>query len=132
VREPAKSWLLGSSRPMKKTGAVTIRVPLNQHPDHGCDCTRIEIYILAVAMSSSTLSSNYIYCTSDEGERDETSCTHGVVHHALGAQVPEGVDEGQEGGRVQRLAGEVEGAQEAEGARQQRPHRNRAPMHADH
>jgi hypothetical protein len=86
-------------------------------------------------MSSSTLSSNYIhilYCTSDEGERDETCCTHGVVHHALGAQVPEGVHEGKEGGRVQRLAAEVEGAQKAEGARQQRTHRNRAAMYADH
>jgi hypothetical protein len=73
-----------------------------------------------------------LYYTCDEGEWGETSCTDCVINHALDAQVPDGVDDGQEGGRVQRLAAEVEGAQEAERARQQRPHRNRAPMHAGH
>jgi hypothetical protein len=84
-------------------------------------------------MSSTLWSDAYVlYYTCDEGEWGETSCTDGVINHALDAQVSDGVDDGQKGGRVLRLAAEVEGAQEAERARQQRPHRNRAPMHAGH
>ena len=54
-----------------------------------------------------------VYSTCDEDEQGESSCTHGVVHQALDGQVAEGVEEGQEGGRVEQLAAEVEGAQEA-------------------
>ena len=55
-----------------------------------------------------------------------------MVHKALDGKVAEGVDEGQEGGCVERLAAEVEGTQEAQRARQQSPHRNRSPMYAGH
>lgn len=85
---------------------MAIGVPLKQHPGHGYPC--------------------------DEDECGETSCTDGVVHKALDGKVAEGVDEGQEGGCVERLAAEVEGTQEAQRARQQSPHRNRSPMYSGH
>ena len=55
-----------------------------------------------------------------------------VVQQALHGKVCDGVEEGQEGGRVQRLAAQVEGAEEAERGRQQRPHTGRSPMYAGH
>lgn len=66
--------------------------------------------------------------TCDEGEGGEACRTDGVVHQALGGQV----GEGQEGGRVERLIAEVQGAEEAARARQQRPHTNRAPVDVAH
>ena len=43
-----------------------------------------------------------------------------------------GVDERQESRGAERLVVEVEGAEEAEGARQHRPHPNGTRMHISH
>jgi hypothetical protein len=56
------------------------------------------------------------YRTCDEAVRSDTGCMDAVVEEALHEQVAGDVDEGHEGGHVERLAVHVERAQEAERA----------------
>ena len=55
-----------------------------------------------------------------------------MVDEVLEDEVAVAVDEGHEGGHVERPVVEVEGAEEAERAGQQRPHPERAPVNAGH
>jgi len=70
--------------------------------------------------------------TCNEGEAAEVGGGEGVVDEVLEDEVGVGVDQGQEGGHVERPVVEVEGAEEAERTGQQRPHPERAPVHARH
>ena len=70
--------------------------------------------------------------TCNEGEAAEVGGGEGVVDEVLEDEVAVAVDEGHEGGHVERPVVEVEGAEEAERAGQQRPHPERAPVHVGH
>jgi hypothetical protein len=70
--------------------------------------------------------------TCEDAEADEVRRTDGAVEQVLDEEMAVGVDQGQEGGRVDGPAAEVEGAQEAQRARQQRPHTHRSTMDVAH
>jgi hypothetical protein len=70
--------------------------------------------------------------TSNDGVRAQVRCGGGVVHQVLDDEVAVGVDEGHEGGGIERLVVEVEGAEEGQRAGHQRPHPERAAVQPGH
>jgi hypothetical protein len=70
--------------------------------------------------------------TSNDGVRAEVRCSGGVVHQVLDDEVAVAVDEGHEGGGVERLVVEVEGTDEGQRGGHQREHPESAPVQPGH